>query len=171
MNTAPDEVGIATLARARWGRRIFVVALAGFLALGALGVYGVRTTDVSARGGGYELSVHYARVSRGGLATPWSVEVRHPGGFPRDTVTLATTASYFDIFDENGLDPDPAEAVSDGERILWSFTTPSDGDTLTVSFDARTEPAVQLATAKATTSILVDDAPVVSVDYRTFVMP
>ena len=145
--------------------------LALFLALGALNVYGVRTTDAVAVANGYELRVRYAKVSRGGLATPWSAEVTRTGGFVGDTVTLATTASYFDIFDENGLDPEPTESVSDGERILWSFAVPADSNTFTVSFDARVEPAVQLETAQATTSILVAGVAAVSVDYKTFVMP
>ncbi|HVL91721.1 MAG TPA: hypothetical protein VM264_00085 [Acidimicrobiales bacterium] len=170
-STVPQPVPLPRLLRARWGRRLFFTVLCAFLLAGLLGVYGVRTTDVATTGGGFEMTVHYASVSRGGLATPWSVEVRRRGGFGGEPLTLATTAAYFDIFDENGLDPDPMKAVNDGERIVWTFATPARGDTVEVSFDARVEPAVQLERARATTSVLVDDAPVASVDYSTFVIP
>lgn len=166
----PPPVDLGRLRRARWGRRSFFTVLCAFLLAGLLGALGVRTTDISTTGAGYELTVHYATITRGGLATPWSVEVRHPGGFPAETVTLATTAAYFDIFDENGLDPDPAESVSDGERIIWTFAAPA-GDTLSVSFDARTEPAVQFERARATTELLEAAVAVAAVAYDTYVLP
>ena len=161
---------MARLRRARGGRRAFFLAISAFLALGALGRYGVREAESSAAGGGYELSVRYATTSRGGLATPWSLEVRRPGGFQADTVTVATTSSYFDIFDENGIDPEPAESTSDGERTLWTFAAP-DGDTLSVSFDGRIEPGVQLQGAEGATAVVEGGLDVASVSYRTFVMP
>ena len=150
------------------------MALGLFLALGALGFYGVRTRTASESAGGYELSVHYASVSRPGLATPWSLEVTRPGGFP-DGLTVAVTSSYFDVFDENGLDPAPVEETSDGERTFWKFS-PSTSDTISVSFDARIEPGVQLTRAKGRVEVL--DGPtgptattVVTVDFGTWVMP
>ena len=166
--TTPADVGVERVRNGLWLRRIFTIGLAGFLLLGALNVYGVRSGEVSATGGGYELEVRYAKVSRPGLATPWSVEVTRPGGFD-GPVTLATTASYFDAFDENGLDPDPTESVSDGERIVWTFD--AQGERLSVSFDARIEPGMQLRSVKATTELLEDGRPVASVRYRTFLMP
>ena len=171
MSTAPPAADLGRLRRARWGRRAFFVAITTFLLLGALGRYGVRTAEVTGEGGGYELRVLYPEVSRPGLATPWSLEVRRPGGFDDGTVTVATTSSYFDIFDENSLDPEPSESTSDGERTYWTFTTPPAGDTLSVSFDARIEPAVQWQSAEATSSVVVEGVDVVSTGYRTFVMP
>ena len=169
--TEPRRTDIGRQARARAARRIFAVALAVFLAVGALGFYGVRTRTASATAGGHELSVHYASVSRPGLATPWSFEVRRPGGFP-EGLTVAVTSSYFDAFDENGLEPAPLEETSDGERTIWRFA-PSAGDTLAVSFDARIEPGVQLARVKGRVEVLSDRSgpAVVTVAFRTFVMP
>jgi len=164
-------VSLGRLRRARWCRRVFLAALAAFLLGGALGAYGVRTADVADTGGGYQLSVHYAAVSRGGLATPWSVTVRRPGGFGGRPLTVATTARYFEVFDENGFDPDPVASVHDGTRLVWTIATPALGETVAMSLDARIEPAAQLARARATTSVLVDGAAVASVAYSTFVMP
>jgi hypothetical protein len=146
-----------------------MVLLSGFLLLGLLGVYGVRTRSVHAAGGGYELTVRYGAVTRAGLATVWDVEVRKPGGFD-DPVTLASTASYFALFDENGLDPDPATATTQGDLLVWEFEPPPTGDTLMISFDARIEPAVQWG-KEGETSVLVDGEAVVTVRYRTWVIP
>ena len=145
-----------------------------FLLLGALGFYGVRTRTISAAAEGYELSVRYASVSRPGLATPWSLEVRRPGGFP-DGLTVAVMSSYFDVFDENGLDPAPVEETSDGERTFWRFG-PSAADTIAVSFDARIEPGVQVTRAKGRAEVLAGPPDrtatiVVAVDFGTWVMP
>jgi len=169
--TAPKGTDIEKLRRSRLVRRLFITGLVVFLVLGMLNVFGVRTREKSASGGGIELTVRYSTVSRPGLATPWSVEVTQPGGFP-DGVTLAVTSSYFDGFDENGLDPAPEEETNDGERTIWRFGS-SAGDTLTVSFDARIEPGVQLARLKGSVSVLAGPSspPAVTVDFATLVMP
>ncbi|MEA2686425.1 MAG: hypothetical protein QOE93_1620 [Actinomycetota bacterium] len=171
ISTLPPERLLRQVRRDRFGRRVFTVALAVFLALGVLGLYGVRTGEKNATGGGYQLTVTYTKISRPGLATPWAVEIRRPGGFGDDLVTVAVTAAYFDAFDENGLDPDPAESFNDGERSVWRFEPPP-GDVMTVSFDARIEPGVQLKTVKGTVAVLdPSDAAVASVDFKTLVLP
>ena len=168
--TAPEEVDIRRVRRVRAVRRLFVLCLTTFLVLGLAGVFGVKTTTVSDTGGGYELEVTYAKSARPGLAVPWSVEVRHEGGFD-DNVIVSTTSSYFDLIDENGFDPDPESSWSSGDDIVWEFKQPV-GDTLTIGLDARIGPSVQtLWPPKATTSVLVDGEPVVSVTYRTRVWP
>jgi hypothetical protein len=171
ISTVPEETDARRQTRARLGRRAFVVVLAGFLALGALGFLGVRTTSATAAGAGYELTVTYASVSRPGLATPWSFEVRRPGGFP-DGLTMAVTSKYFDAFDENGLGPAPTEERTDEERTIWTFG-PSPSETMSVSFDARIEPGVQLTSLKGQLSVLTGPSgpPAVTVAFRTFVMP
>lgn len=150
---------------------MFVVALAAFLALGALGLYGVRTTSVSGSGGGYALTVRYASISRPGLATPWAFEVTRAGGFP-EGLTVGVRSSYFDAFDENGLGPAPAEETTDGKRTFWHFA-PTTAETIDVSFDARIEPGVQLSRVKGQVDVLSGrNGPVaVSATFTTFVMP
>ena len=168
--TAPKEVDIERVRRVRLVRRLFVVCLTVFLLLGLAGVFGVKSTTVSASGGGYDLEVTYAKSARPGLAVPWSVEIRHADGFDGDVV-VSTTSSYFDLFDENGFDPDPESSYSSGEDIVWEFKKPK-GDTLTIGLDARIGPSVQsLWPPEATTSVLVKGKPVVSVTYRTRVWP
>jgi hypothetical protein len=149
---------------------VFAAVLLVFLAFGAANVYGVRTAEVTASGGGFDLEVRYARVSRPGLATPWAATIRHEGGFD-GPVTLATTSSFFDLYDENGLDPDPVEATADADRIIWEFAPPDDGDVMSVSFDARIEPGVQLTWLDATTELIVEGEVMAAADYRIVVMP
>ena len=170
-STEPEATDISRQRRARSIRRIFVASLALFLALGALGFYGVRTRTTTASGGGYELSVRYASISRPGLATPWSFAVTRAGGFP-DGLTVAVTSSYFDAFDENGLGPAPVGETTDGERTIWRFA-PQASDILSVSFDARIEPGVQLSSIKGRIEVLAGTTgpPAVGVDFSTFVMP
>ena len=172
--TEPQPTDIRRHVRSRLARRVFTAALGVFLVLGALGFYGVRTRTVSAAAGGYELSVRYASVSRPGLATPWALEVRRPGGFP-DGLTVAVMSSYFEVFDENGLDPAPVEEASDGQRTFWTFG-PSAADTIAVSFDARIEPGVQVTRAKGRAEVVAGPAAptaatVVTVDFGTWVLP
>ena len=154
--------------RHRIERRVGLGVVLVVLALGAANLLGVRAATISASGGGFELIVTHASVSRPGLATPWTVRVRSPGGFD-GPVVLATTSRYLELFDENGLDPDPRTATATGELTIWEFEPPP-GEELTVTFDGRLEPAFHTGRS-ATTSVLVDGEPVVTVSYRTVVMP
>ena len=171
-STVPPERTRRELRRGQVLRWVFAVALVAFLLVGALGGYGVRHGEVQDRGGGYELTVRYPTVTRPGLASVWSVEVRTTDGSALPgSVEVATDADYFSIYDENGLDPDPASATSDGERLIWEVEPAEGATSVVLDFDARIEPGVQLAGQEGTTSLLVDGAPVVSVSYRTRVLP
>jgi hypothetical protein len=139
-----------------------------FVLAGLSGLLGVRSATRHAAGGGVELEVRYGRVSRPGLATPLVIEVRRDGGFD-GPVTIELDAGYFDMFDLNGIYPSPSAEVTQGDRLHWEFDPP-DGETLTVSFDARLEPAVQRGRS-GETSVLVDGRAVVRVGYTTRVMP
>jgi hypothetical protein len=166
--TAPGESDLGRSRRARALRRTFLALLAVFLLLGATGTLGVRTGHTTATGGGYELTVTYGKVSRPGLPTPWSFEVRRPGGFD-GPVTVTSTSKYLDLFDENGFDPQPSKATSTQDLVIWEFDPPP-GDTLTVSFDARIEPSAQWGRS-GETAVLEDGKPVVIARYRTWILP
>lgn len=155
--------------RARWLRRSFLALVFAFLAVGALGLLGVRTETKTVTAEGYELEVEYGSISRPGLATPWSVKVTHEGGFD-GPVKLATTAEYFDLFDENGLDPEPSSSTTSGDLLVWEFEPP-EGNVLSVSFDARIEPAVQLKSVKAKTVLIIEEERVTELEFKTLVLP
>lgn len=156
------------------------MALSAFLAAALFNVFGVKTTTASSSGGGYEITVKHASVTRPGLATPWSVEIRRTDAAAATTaapddekIVVANRSSYFDAFDENGLSPTPEEETAEGDWSLWTFAAPAPGEVLTVSFDARMEPGVQLKTVSGTTELRAaeGDAIFASVDYQTYVFP
>lgn len=150
-------------------RRIVLALLFAILLAGIAGAFGVRTREATAIANGYELTVTYAAVTRPGLATPWSVDVRRPGGFLEGPITIAASGEYLDMFDENGLDPQPSASTADPEFVVWEFDPPM-GDTLSVSFDARLEPAKQWGRS-GTVKVLDGETELVEVSFRTWVMP
>lgn len=151
-----------------WFYGVFTVALTLLLALSFLGVYGVRDTTVRASGGGYDLEVRYAEASRPALATPFAITVTKPGGFD-GPVTVAITAEYLAMWDENGLSPAPSSETTDGDWLVWEFDPPV-GDTLSIGYDARIEPAAQNG-ERGQVQVREDDEPVVTVSFETEVLP
>jgi hypothetical protein len=168
VSTTPEEADLTRARRARTVRRVFLTLLAAFIALGAAGRLGVRTATVTARGGGYELTVTYGQVSRPGLPTPWSFVVRRAGGFD-GPVTVVATHKYLDMFDENGFDPEPSSSTATEQYIVWEFEPPP-GDTLAVSLDARIEPSVQWGRS-GETAVVENGRQVVVARYKTWIMP
>jgi hypothetical protein len=148
--------------------RLLVGLLTVIVVAGAAGLFGVRSTDASASAGGWTVSVTYASVARAGLDVPWKVTVRREGGFT-GPITLAVTADYFDIYEEQGLDPAPATETADGDRLYWTFDPPP-GDELSVDFDAYIQPSSQLGAA-GEVSVLDGGSEVVSVPFRTWLVP
>jgi hypothetical protein len=132
------------------------------------GSLGARTDAVSAAGGGYRLTVFYPSITRPGLAIRWIAVVERSGGFDHP-IQLATTSTYFNLFDFNNLDPTPAELTTTGVLSMWTFDPPS-GEVMRITMDARLEPARQHG-SKATTSVMIGGLTEVSVNYQTKVMP
>ena len=108
-------------------------------------------------------------MSRPALATPFGIEVTSPDGFD-EPITVAVRSEYLAMWDENGLDPSPAEESSDGQSTLWTYDPP-DGDTLAISFDARIEPAAQNGESGRVAVLDGNGVELVSVDFRTRVLP
>ncbi|MGH9011877.1 MAG: hypothetical protein ACRDYF_18815 [Acidimicrobiia bacterium] len=166
--TAPEEPNLLHSRRSRILRRLFMTLLFAVLAVGAAGRLGVYSRTTTIQGGGYQLTVTYGQMTRPGLATPWSLEIHHPGGFD-GPITVSTNTKYLDLFDENGFDPQPSKSTATPEEVIWEFDPP-DGDTLGVSLDARLEPGAQWGRT-GETSVLVDGQPVVTAKYKTWVLP
>ena len=147
-----------------------IMLLAVIDAVLPVGVYGVETAHVRARGGGFELDVRYGSVSRPALATPFDIEVTKTGGFD-GPVMVKVSSEYLAMWDENGLDPEPIAATTDTQWTYWTFEPPREGDTMVVSFDARIEPAVQQG-KKGTVAVLdASGASLVEVAFRTRIWP
>lgn len=170
LSTLPSEPAARWSSYDKWLRRlaVFLIAAASFAAL--LGLLGVRTATVSATASGYSLEVHFARVSRAGLETPFTVDVRSDSGRLPPTFTLLVDTAYLSILDENGLDPQPSSAFADSVQTEWIFEVPGDQRELSVDFDARLSPAVQWGRS-GWVALVVDGEEVARVDFETWVMP
>jgi hypothetical protein len=151
-------------------RRVFFVLICGILVAAVLGRLGAHAKEVRASGGGYELAVTYDDIARSGLPGNIAIEIRRQGGFG-GSVTVSITSKFLDVFDMNGLDPEPVGATTTGEDLIQTFETPTTGDTMEISIDARVQPGIQLHRAEGEVSILENGRPIVSVPVRTFVMP
>lgn len=170
--TAPPQSDHATLLRERRWRWTFGVVLCVFLALGAAGVFGVRTATTAAAGGLYELRVKYPSVTRGGLASPLDVEIsRRDGALLDEPVRIAVSSDYIAMFDANQLSPAPSSETSRADELIWEFDPPPAGEVLQVRFDARIEPAVQWGRDGFVRVLDDDGAPVAEVTFHTWVTP
>ena len=147
---------------------VAIVAVAVVDGVGWWDVYGPDTATVNASGGGYELSVVHATVSRPALATPFNITVTRPGGFDAP-VTVVVDRAYLGMWDENGLVPAPAAETTRGDWLEWEFDPPA-GDTLSIVYDARIEPGAQSGRDGAV-GIVEDDEIVVAIDFHTAVRP
>lgn len=158
----------------RWdkGLRIFSISLVGAVVLtGLMGLLGVRSHTVTAAANGFTIEVTHASVTRPGLATPLELSVTTENGSPLPgTVTTRIASSYLDMFDENGLDPQPVSSFRSDEWTWWTFDVPEGASALEVSLDARLEPSVQSGQV-STAAVEIDDEEVVAVDFETGVMP
>jgi hypothetical protein len=153
---------------ARWWRRGALALLAVLVLAGLLGVLGVRKATVTAESAGYRLRVVYPAITRPGLAVVWQIDLERAGGFEGD-VELAVDGRYFELFDENSLDPEPSESRSAGETELWTFTQP-EGDRLVIDFDARVSPTWQLQ-AQGSVAVREGSVDVVQVRFTTWNLP
>ena len=145
---------------------ILVLVLAGLA-----GFLGVRMSSTAASGNGLSLTVDHASITRPGLATPFSLVIESTNGSPLPpSVTTRVDSAYLAIFDENGLDPDPAASFQSEEWTWWEFEVPDGSSVLEVSFDARLEPAVQWGRS-ATAAVEVEGKEAAAVEFTTWVLP
>ncbi len=140
--TVPDVATPTQERRAHRGRRIALAALTVFVLLGLGGVLGVRARTVTATGSeGTEVRLTYPQVTRPALAVPYQLTIIRREGFD-ERIEVRITHAFLDSFDENGVNPEPAEATTDGGDVVWTFDPPP-GQDLTLSLDTRVEPGVQ----------------------------
>jgi hypothetical protein len=149
-------------------RRLGMAALVLFLAVGASGYLGSRTSVAVAQANGYALRVTYPAVTRPGLPVRWEIEVDHAGGFT-EPIRIAFPFDYVHLFDISNTEPDATSATATGEDLVYVFAPPP-GTTFRVSMDGNAEPG-EHGPFTATTSVLVGGTPAVSVRYRTVMMP
>lgn len=137
--TLPSERSLARARKGRAGRRVGTAVLLLFLLAGVTSLLGVRTGTVADDRGQVLLRVDYPQVTRAGLAVPYRVEVRRPGGFDGAPVRVAVSHTLFDRFDYQNFYPNPSAETADAEWVEYEFDPP-DGEVLVWTFDVRTGP-------------------------------
>ncbi|MFE7421751.1 hypothetical protein [Rhodococcus sp. NPDC057529] len=151
-----------------WLRRGAVALLVVVVALGAVGLLGVRSGTAHATGDGYELTLTYPQIARAGLDVPWDLTVRKPGGFT-GPVVIVVDSDYFEMFETQGWTPEPSAETSDASRTYMSVDPPP-GDTLTLGFDAYIQPSSQLGHA-GSVSVSEKGVDVVTLEFTTWLVP
>jgi hypothetical protein len=150
------------------GRRLAIGFLLLLVVAGASGWLGVRSWTARASGDGYDLTLTYPCVARAGLDVAWEVRLEHPGGFD-GPITIAVSADYFDIFEFQGMHPEPSDETADEDFVYLTFQPP-DGDVFTTSLDTYVQPSSQIgrdAVAKA----VIDGRTVAQVSFSTWLVP
>ena len=175
----PNQSPVATLVdprdapavrRARDLRRVALAGLGLVLLLGLSGLLGIRSSTTSARSPeGTALTVEHAQVTRAGIAAPFHVTVRRPGGFPR-SLTLRIDSDLPERFDFQNFYPNPAAETATRTHVLYEFDPPP-GDVFRLSLDARTAPDQNGSTAVYDVGLLDGDRLVATVSFRMWVMP
>lgn len=168
--------GPTTAGLARAPRRTTVVLrgtatalLAAFVLLAAAGLFGERTSVARAvDSAGRTLEVTYAPISRGGLDTPWRVEVTDPAGLPAK-LDLAVDPHYFTMFETQRFFPEPESEQRDAERWLMTFAT-GGATSFVVEYDAYIQPRFDGGRAGSVEVVDPGREPLV-VHFRTALMP
>ena len=139
------------------------------VAIGATGFLGVHAGTASATSNGYQLTVTYPHVARAGLDIPWNLRLTHPGGFTGN-ITVAISANYYDIFEFQGMHPQPSDETADSKYVYLTFSPPKAGDVFTTSLDTYVQPASQVGRT-AQTAVFIDGREVARVSYTTWLVP
>jgi hypothetical protein len=145
--------------------------LAVIVVLGLLDILGVhpRTVRSQSSDSTVSLQVHYAQVARAGLDVPFRITVQHRGGFDGDVV-LAVSSAYFDLFDVNGIDPQPSSSTATDNESIWHFDRPP-GDTFDVSVDMQVQGGRHWGKSGAVAVLGANGKPIVSVHFKTWLAP
>lgn len=168
-STTQDITGVERNRRGHIGRRIALSVVALIVAAGATGWLGVHAQTTSASGPGYHLSITYPRVARAGLDIPWELRLTSETGFDTD-ITIGISADYFDIFEFQGMHPEPSDETSDGKFVYLTFSPPKSGNVFTTALDTYVQPGSQVG-RHAMTIAQIGGQTVASVSYTTWVMP
>ena len=158
-------------ARGVWIRRAVITVLAAIVVLALFGFLGIRSRTVAAssRDGATHIDVRYAQVARAGLAVPFEVTVRRPGGFDGD-LTIAVSSSYLDLFDRSGVDPEPAGGAAGPRAITWRFDEVH-GTTFVMSMDMQVQAGKHFGRTGFVTVRDRGDGTVARATFKTWLAP
>ena len=165
-----DDVQARTSPRALWARRAVIALLAAVVGAAGLGLLGVHTSTATSTADGYMLTVTYARIARAGWDVPLRIQITAPQPLQGSSITVSVDRDYLNLFETQGLWPEPADESGDLDTVQWQFDGPDQSQDLTVDYDAYIQPTAQIGTG-ATIEVEIDDASITHVDIRTTLIP
>lgn len=168
MKSTIDDVPQMELGRPPWGRRVGTAILALFIGSGAIGLLGDSVHTKTAAEAGYTLTLTYPKSSRAGQDVPWALDISSTTPLPPQ-ITVAVTGDYFNIFEQQGLDPEATSQTADDEMEYWTFNTP-ENNTMSISIDHYVEPGVMRG-ASGTVGLYIDGQVVAPIDFTTRMLP
>jgi hypothetical protein len=134
-----------------------------------LDVFGPRTGDTTARGGGFTVGLEYPAIARSGEPAPLvlSISSEQFG----DSVMVRFCASFFEHLDFQAWYPSPSGESSETDWIVYEFDPPPNGQTLRVALDARVAPGQLGGRDACEVSVLDQGEPVATATWTTWRMP
>jgi hypothetical protein len=170
-STIPSDPPAASMRLERTLRNVALALVSAVVLLGITGSLGVRVESSTASGNGLAINVSYARVTRGGLASPFAITViAEEGSALPAALTVGVTSDYLALFDDNGMEPTPSRSYNTPQTTWWTFEVEDGEHVLVIELDARLEPSVQLG-KEATVEVWVEGRRMVGTEFRTWVMP
>ena len=152
-------------------RALVYVVVFGVVGAALLGVAGLRTREVTATSDRFDVNVTYAQTTRPGISTPFTIEVvAADGSTLPEQLEVRVSAAYLAMFDENGVDPEPASSTSDGTDETWRFELDPGATRFAVDLDARLQPNVHSGET-GTVRVGASGGTPVDVEFRTWVLP
>ncbi|RIQ20323.1 hypothetical protein [Jiangella rhizosphaerae] len=167
--TLPTSRDAAASRRGRNLRRVGIVLMCLLVLAALTGLLGPRAAVTSAAGGGYELTVRHAQVTRPSIPMPLEITVRRDGGFD-GPVTLSIGKDLLDRADFNDWYPNPDGETSGPDRLEYEFAPPA-GEVLHVMLDARTAPGQLPSSQRYAVAVVDQDVVMVETDFRMTVLP
>jgi hypothetical protein len=154
------------------GRRIALSLMALAVLVGATGFLGVKARTLRSSAFGYTMTLTYPQIARPGLDIPWRLTLHHAGGFDqKQNITVAVSNRYWDIFEFQGLHPEPSDETADSDFVYLTFEPPPPGsDAFSVSLDTYVQPASQIG-RHAVTAVIIGGQRVTQVSYTTWLVP
>jgi hypothetical protein len=167
--TLPDARTEDQVRRARNWRRVGIVALWVFIIAGVSGFLGIQMSTTTATAAGWTLGVHAPRLTRGALDAPITITITREGGFT-DKITLRVGRNLLDHLDANLVAPAPSAETGSPAAVDWTFDPP-DGDTLTISIDARMSPSEMPGVDRLRFAVVARGIEVVEVAPKLVLLP
>jgi hypothetical protein len=113
--------------------------------------------------------VEYPRLARAGFDTPLSITVSNASGVGEEVV-VGISQEYMEIFEHQGIFPDPSDVSTDGEFLYLTIAAEPGATEVTVLFDVYVQPSSQQG-EQATVFVSDGERRLAETEIRTTLLP